>query len=601
MEFLLENNDNTSISTEFTFTKSDLDSQQNTLTGGKLKYTFNKVNLGDNNISAYSENSQNSENNENSIVQNGGGLFCSDDFNNILLESLSDGRPDIACYLLCKTQKLPKDITKKDKMGRNILHYLSIYASHGNIVLHITRLVRKVSKNKLKTALKTQDKLGNTPLHYATELGFNNLVKLYIDNGADPKIRNKEGVYVDEDDTPIDVSIIIASDSNGSIGEVNLFNNNMQTNELFNPTEEYDTDSFIKEIQKSMIQNNNINDCDDNSKIVSNDDIKIINMPHMNMPHMNMSQISPVSPMSQMSQMPEMAQMDQIYTITNQSSNTSINTDILIDNILERVVPNSHRDNSRDSMLEISDEQNSVSTQDILNDIVTRQGQRNSQRGGSKSSKKSKKDSKKSKKDSKKSKKSSKISRVNMSMHSEISISSNASDISDIARQISRQSSDIHERSIQKIIKILKLDENNEKDVIKARNYKAYIYKTIKEKNPLLNNFDRAVEMEKAITADMLKSIDIDKVTKDIQKHLSEKSDKTESDKTVSDKTVSEKVKISKTTQKRIPEYNQNKIKYSLTSDSILSDSILSDSNLSDLSNSNSSNSNSSYSSLSEF
>ena len=73
--------------------------------------------------------------------------------------------------------------------------------------------------------------------------------------------------------------------------------------------------------------------------------------------------------------------------------------------------------------------------------------------------------------------------------------------------------------------------------------------------------------MEKSITLELLKSIDIEKVTKEIEKHLSEKSasDKTASDKTASDKTasvttstVTEKKKTSKSTQKRIPEFNQN-------------------------------------------
>ena len=74
-----------------------------------------------------------------------------------------------------------------------------------------------------------------------------------------------------------------------------------------------------------------------------------------------------------------------------------------------------------------------------------------------------------------------------------------------------------------KIIELLKLDKNNEKDVMKARNYKAAIYKMVKEKNPLLNNFDRAVEMEKSITKEILKSIDIDKVTKEIEQYKSDK------------------------------------------------------------------------------
>ena len=60
--------------------------------------------------------------------------------------------------------------------------------------------------------------------------------------------------------------------------------------------------------------------------------------------------------------------------------------------------------------------------------------------------------------------------------------------------------------------------------LFRSRNYKAAIYKIIKDKNPLLNNFDRAVEMEKSITLETLKSINIEKVSKEIEKHLSEKS-----------------------------------------------------------------------------
>jgi hypothetical protein len=120
----------------------------------------------------------------------------------------------------------------------------------------------------------------------------------------------------------------------------------------------------------------------------------------------------------------------------------------------------------------------------------------------------------------------------------------------------------------------------------------------IKEKNPLLNNFDRAVEMEKAITKEMLKSIDIDKVTKEIQKHLSEKSKSdTESVKSMSSvtpTTTAKSEKKSKATQKRVPEFNPRLAKnnFSLTSPI---------SNISDSLESSSSSESISYSTVSEF
>ncbi len=71
------------------------------------------------------------------------------------------------------------------------------------------------------------------------------------------------------------------------------------------------------------------------------------------------------------------------------------------------------------------------------------------------------------------------------------------------------QSRNIHDISVDKIMQLLKLDKTKTDDVQKARYYKAAIYKMIKEKNPLSNNFDRAVKMEKAITKEMLNSIRI--------------------------------------------------------------------------------------------
>ena len=72
--------------------------------------------------------------------------------------------------------------------------------------------------------------------------------------------------------------------------------------------------------------------------------------------------------------------------------------------------------------------------------------------------------------------------------------------------------------------------------------------------------------MEKSVTIDMLKSINIDKVIKEIAKHMSEKF-KSES--------ISEKSEKSEKKMKRIPEFNVNETltseHYYLTSESSLS------------------------------
>ena len=101
--------------------------------------------------------------------------------------------------------------------------------------------------------------------------------------------------------------------------------------------------------------------------------------------------------------------------------------------------------------------------------------------------------------------------------YSEISFGGTVSEFSDMARQIKNQSTEIHERVIEKIMKLM----NVSADV--ARNYKAVIYRMVKEKHPELNNYDRAVEMEKLANIDILSSIDIKKVTEEISAYLSEK------------------------------------------------------------------------------
>lgn len=91
------------------------------------------------------------------------------------------------------------------------------------------------------------------------------------------------------------------------------------------------------------------------------------------------------------------------------------------------------------------------------------------------------------------------------------------SSMSEVARMIKNQATDVHERVIKKIMDIMKVDEKV------ARNYKAALYKKVKDKHPELSNYDRSVEMEKLATEKELKKIDIAQVTKEIELHISER------------------------------------------------------------------------------
>ena len=480
--------------------------------------------------------------------QNGGGLFCSDEFNNILLECLSDERPDIACYLLCKLDKMPTDITKCDESGRNILHYMTIYATTGNMVIHLGKLLRDSCQYKLKTAINSQDKNGNTPTHYATILGFNSLVKLYIEKGADLTFVNKSGEKVIEDDSS---------------------DNNLTVNPTVNPTviivkqqtkinPEHDTFTFRRDM---------IDISDDSDTPVPKDvpkDVSKLNQPILSdQTEHFFREIENAFNKKSADKTEERiirSQSGGLSDKKNINSELTIATDKIIDGILNRTKINTllHKDSelsisTNDILDKIINKTNEVSVNNIKNTIE--------QKGGKKSSKKSKSKSKS------KSKKDKHISRIHgertISTFSEITskisdnqkyvdpVNSDGSDISDIAHQIARQSSDIHERTVMKIIEILKLNKDKPEDMQKARNYKAAIYRIVKEKNPLLNNFDRAVEMEKSITKEMLNSIDINKVTNEIEKHLSEKiTDNTNSSKKTDSVTTMDTTEKTKKTEK---------------------------------------------------
>jgi ankyrin repeat protein len=93
----------------------------------------------------------------------------------------------------------------------------------------------------------------------------------------------------------------------------------------------------------------------------------------------------------------------------------------------------------------------------------------------------------------------------------------------ELSRLIKRQSDEIHERTVKKIMDLMNVDDKT------AKNYKASLYRKVKEAHPELNNLDRAVEMEKLATKTELKKIDIKKITKEIEEHISKKQSERES------------------------------------------------------------------------
>lgn len=117
--------------------------------------------------------------------------------------------------------------------------------------------------------------------------------------------------------------------------------------------------------------------------------------------------------------------------------------------------------------------------------------------------------------------------RRRLNTYSEISIgggsTSSSSDsesdvkLSKLARSVKNKANEIHEEVQKKIAEIMNVPD----DV--ARNYKSALYQKVKAEQPGLSGYDRAIEMQKLATKDVLKKIDINKVTAEIKAHLEKK------------------------------------------------------------------------------
>jgi len=138
---------------------------------------------------------------------------------------------------------------------------------------------------------------------------------------------------------------------------------------------------------------------------------------------------------------------------------------------------------------------------------------------------------------------------------------SDSDDVSKIARSIKNKTTELHEETIKKIIEIMKVPE----DV--ARNYKAALYQRVKSEQPDLSGHDRANEMLKLATKDVLKKIDIDKVTSEIKAHIAQNSSAQKLSSTSSESTSS-KSTSSGTSESEKSKRKTKRLTESLTSDS---------------------------------
>lgn len=113
----------------------------------------------------------------------------------------------------------------------------------------------------------------------------------------------------------------------------------------------------------------------------------------------------------------------------------------------------------------------------------------------------------------------------------------------ELSRLIQNQADVIHKRTVEKIRELLGVDEDT------AKIYKAALYNKVKSEHPELNNFDRAVEMEKLATTANLDKINLKEWKEKINKAREEKQSKKPNDSSSEQKNKSEET--AKNTKKK--------------------------------------------------
>ena len=376
------------------------------------------------------------------MTQTGGFWPFSSPNKKLLYIALLEQNPEASIFLA----KHLDDISQK-KHGKTVLHYI---AHEYNSVPNAREIIHAIlSRNDVRKFINTtEDHSGDTALHIATRNGNYELCSMLINAGANPKIKNNDGLYIVSETEP---EVMISSQ--GRI--IDNMGSQMSS------TVSESNDKYVKNLIDVFLNLNNKN--------------KQYTETEMSMP----------SRLSINNSTSDTYDQSELFNGGSSESNL-LNTEQFVDQLLQKY------NNLNDS----------EST--IINGGMQKGGNRKTLIGTRK-----------------------------MTTLSDITLSggksSDESDESDddseteLSRLIKRQSDEIHDRTVKKIMDLMNVDEKT------AKNYKAALYRKVKESHPELNNLDRAVEMEKLATKTELKKIDIKKVTKEIEEHISKKKSESES------------------------------------------------------------------------
>jgi hypothetical protein len=126
---------------------------------------------------------------------NGGGLYFSQNggtnTDNLLLKAGLEKNSSVVEFMI--NNNMITNVSTKDKTGKNIIHYI---ANDYNLYNDKQLIDKLMFLNNSNLALNQKDNNGNTPLIISVKNEHNNLADTLINLGANKKIKNNDGYWV---------------------------------------------------------------------------------------------------------------------------------------------------------------------------------------------------------------------------------------------------------------------------------------------------------------------------------------------------------------------------------------------------------------------
>jgi ankyrin repeat protein len=463
--------------------------------------------------------------------QKGGflGDIFGNNYSSLLFNAVKENNMSALNFLI--NQKEVSRINYQDENGLTILHMLINKYDNPDVKNTVDNILKR---NDIKDIINIQDNNGNTPLHMGVISGNYKLCDELIYAGANPLIKNNAGLYVESETETVSQNKLEVKEITAKEQKVTdkVTSTPVDNNSVFISKKTLETKSDTKD--SNIIQ-------------------KIVNS---------------VTSTLQGSSDSESDKEERNPNAYSNLLNTSEFINDLANNDNKELVknqPSLPQGKTSENLGDI------VNTSEFLDKFIkdNKINTKESQSGGKKIKK-----TRKLNTNTDLTENSLELPKTNVSEPSSSSMdldmeSSSVDEMSELSRMINNQATEIHERTVKKIAELLGMTEQE------SRVIKAYIYNEVKNQHPELNNFDRAVEMEKRITKDYLESLDKKKL-KELSDMISEKQkNKPEKTSSVSDSEEPKPKKATKAKKEKEAEEKPKKKSKKLTATSSISDTSL--------------------------